>query len=150
MSSGMNKVILIGNLGQDVELRTTTSGMSVADLRLATSERRKQGEEWVDHTEWHTVTVFGKTAENCAKFLVKGRQVAVEGRLQTDKWQDKTGADRWTTKVVANDVTFLGGGDGAGKAAGGTSSGVKTKQSTAQRSEAAGEEPFVQDDDIPF
>ena len=110
----VNKVILVGNLGQRPELRTTGSGLSVSSLRIATSDRRKgQDGQWTDLTEWHTVVVFGNQAENCAKFLDKGRQVYVEGRLQTRKWQDKEGKDRWSTEVVANTVKFLNSRGGA-------------------------------------
>ena len=106
----VNKVILVGNLGRDPEVRTTQGGMTIASLNIATTERRKKGETWEDHTEWHKVSVFGRTADNAAKFLKKGRQVYVEGRLQTRKWQDKYGQDRYSTEVVADDVKFLGGG----------------------------------------
>ncbi len=111
----INKVILIGNLGNAPELRYTAGQMPVCTLRIATGERRKdQSGNWVDHTEWHSVVVFGKTAENCNQYLAKGRQVYIEGRLQTRKWQDKEGKDRYSTEVVANTVQFLGGGKGAG------------------------------------
>ena len=113
MSSGVNKVILIGNLGQDPEVRRTSSGASVCTLRLATAERRKDASgQWLDHTEWHSVVTFGTVAENCGRFLKKGRQVFIEGRLQTRKWQDKEGKDRYTTEVIAMNVQFLGGGRG--------------------------------------
>jgi single-strand DNA-binding protein len=108
----VNKAILIGNLGQDPEMRTTSSGLAIANLRLATSDRRKDRDgNWQDHTEWHTVTVFGKTAENVAKFCRKGKQLYVEGRIQTRKWEDKDGRDRWSTEIVADNVKFLGGRD---------------------------------------
>ena len=106
----VNKVILIGNLGQKPELRSTNGGLSVTKLRIATTDRRKGNDgQWADSTEWHSVVVFGGQAENCSKFLDKGRQVYIEGRLQTRKWQDRDGNDRWTTEVVANSVKFLGG-----------------------------------------
>ncbi len=111
----VNKVILVGNLGRDPEVRTTQGGMTIASLNIATTERRKKGETWEDHTEWHKVSLFGRTADNAAKFLKKGRQVYVEGRLQTRKWQDKDGADRYSTEVVADDVRFLGGGKDEGQ-----------------------------------
>ena len=108
----VNKAILIGNLGQDPEMRTTSSGLAIANLRLATSDRRKDRDgNWQDHTEWHTVTVFGKAAENVAKFCRKGKQLYVEGRIQTRKWEDKDGRDRWSTEIVADNVKFLGGRD---------------------------------------
>ena len=104
----VNKVILIGNLGQKPEVRTSGGGLSISKLRIATSDRRKGSDgQWNDMTEWHSVVVFGSQAENCAKFLDKGRQVYVEGRLQTNKWQDKEGKDRWTTEIIANQVKFL-------------------------------------------
>ena len=129
----VNKAILIGNLGADPEIRQANSGTSVGNLRIATSERVKRGEEWVEETEWHRVTVFGRTAENCGKFLSKGRRVYVEGRIQTRKWTDKEGQDRYTTEIIARDVKFLGGQSEGG---GGRSQG--DGGATAQ------------DDDIPF
>ena len=103
----VNKVILVGNLGRDPEVRETKSGSNVANLRVATTHRSKVGDEWQEQTEWHTVTVFGRQAELCGRYLEKGRQVYVEGRVQTRKWQDKEGNDRYSTEVVANDVKFL-------------------------------------------
>ena len=103
----VNKVILVGNLGRDPEVRETKSGSNVANLRVATTHRSKVGDEWQEQTEWHTVTVFGRQAELCGRYLENGRQVYVEGRVQTRKWQDKEGNDRYSTEVVANDVKFL-------------------------------------------
>ena len=112
----INKVILVGNLGVKPELKSTNSGMSVSSMRLATSDRKKDSAtgEWVDVTEWHTVTVFGTQADNCCKYLDKGRQIYVEGRLQTRKWQDKEGRDRWSTEVIASNggIKFLGSKNG--------------------------------------
>ncbi len=123
----VNKVILVGNLGRDPEIRTTTTGNSVATLNIATTERRKDREgNWTDHTEWHRVSAFGKTAENAGRFLKKGRQVYVEGRLSTRKYQDKEGKDRWSTEVVCDVLRFLGGrdgGEGGGGGGGGYSGG---------------------------
>ena len=115
----VNRAILVGNLGADPEVRTAASGTVVANLRIATTERVKRGEEWVDQTEWHRVTVFGRQAESVGKFLTKGRQVYIEGRIQTRKWQDKDGNDRWSTEIVARDVRFLGGRDDGGSGGGG-------------------------------
>ncbi len=122
----VNKVILVGNLGRDPEVRQTSTGTPVANLRIATSERRKDREgNWSDHTEWHSVVCFGRTAENVGRFLSKGRQIFVEGRLQTRKWTDKDGRDRWSTEVVADVIRFLGsrrdgdGGGGGGYSGGG-------------------------------
>jgi len=106
----MNKVILIGNLGANPEMRFTQGGQAVANLRIATSER------WTDRngqkqetTEWHRVVVFGKQAEIAGQYLTKGRQVCIEGRLQTRQWQDQQGQKRFTTEVVATRVEFIGG-----------------------------------------
>lgn len=108
----VNKVILVGNLGADPESRQTSSGSTVTNLRIATNERRKNAAgEWSDHTEWHRVTVFGRTAENAARYLSKGRSVYVEGRLRTSKWTDKDGRDRYTTEVTSDVLHFLGGQD---------------------------------------
>lgn len=117
----INKAILVGNLGADPEIRTSNSGVAVGNLRLATTTRVKRGDQWEDETEWHRVTVFGRTAENCGRFLEKGRQVYVEGRIQTRKWQDKDGKDRWSTEIVADVVKFIGGRGGA--SSGGSGSG---------------------------
>lgn len=105
----VNKVILIGNLGVAPELRHTQNGTPVASLRLATSRRRKdqQTGEWIDETEWHRVTVWGKSAEFCNNYLTKGSRVYVEGRLQTRKWQDQNGLDRYTTEVVSENLQNL-------------------------------------------
>ncbi|HET8541862.1 MAG TPA: single-stranded DNA-binding protein [Anaeromyxobacter sp.] len=114
----VNKVILVGNLGKDPEVRFTSGGQAVANLRIATSRSwtDKQSGQRKEETEWHDVEVWGKQAEQCGEYLAKGRQVYVEGRLKTDKWQDKqSGQERSKVKVVADTVRFLGGrGAGAG------------------------------------
>ena len=111
----INKVTLLGNLGQDPEIRTTASGMAVGTLSVATTHRAKnKAGEWESQTEWHRVTVFGKTAENVQRFCKKGKQLYIEGRLQTRSWEDKDGNKRWSTEVVANEVKFLGSNDGGG------------------------------------
>lgn len=108
----INKVILVGNLGQDPETRHTNGGNSVTTLRLATTEKYKDRDGAMHRTEWHTVIVWGKQGEACGKHLTKGRQVYVEGRLTTRKWQDKEGKDRYTTEVIGDNVRFLGGSPG--------------------------------------
>lgn len=115
MARGVNKVIIVGNLGKDPEVRYTQGGQAVADFTVATTEAwtDKAGAQQ-EKTEWHRIVVWGKNAENCGKYLSKGRQVYIEGRLQTREWQDKEGQKRYTTEVVANDVMFLGGGQGGG------------------------------------
>ena len=106
---GVNKVILVGRLGKDPELRYTSSQVPVVSFSLATGERRKdQSGNWVEHTEWHNITAFNKTAEVCSNYLKKGREVYIEGRIQTRKWQDKEGKDRYTTEIIASTVQFLG------------------------------------------
>jgi single-strand DNA-binding protein len=125
MAGGVNKVILIGNLGADPEVRFTPGGQAVANFRIATSESwtDKQGQKQ-ERTEWHRIVVWGKLAELCGEYLAKGRQCYVEGKLQTREWTDKEGKKNYTTEVVANQVTFLGGRDGAGKGAGGGAAGA--------------------------
>jgi single-strand DNA-binding protein len=118
----VNKVILVGNLGKDPEVRYTSGGQAVANLRIATSRSwtDKQSGQRKEETEWHDVEVWGKQAEQCGEYLAKGRQVYVEGRLKTDKWQDKqSGQERSKVKVVADAVRFLGGRGAGGGGAGG-------------------------------
>jgi single-strand DNA-binding protein len=113
--ASVNKVILIGNLGQDPEKRFTGSGAAVTTFNIATTERwnDNQGQKQ-ERTEWHRIVVWGKQAENCAQYLSKGRPVYIEGRLQTRQWDDKDGNKRYTTEVVAQRVQFLGSGQGRG------------------------------------
>jgi len=111
--SSVCKVIIIGHLGKDPELKYTQSGEPVCNFSVATSEKWKDKNDQVqEKTEWHKIVVWGKTAENCDKYLSKGRQCYVEGKLQTRKWTDKEGVDRYTTEIVAHTVVFLGGGQG--------------------------------------
>lgn len=121
MARGVNKVILIGNLGKDPEIRYTQSGTAVGSFSLATTERQKKNDEWIDHTEWHNIVVWGKLAENAEKFLKKGSTVYIEGRLQTRKWQDKDGRDRYTTEIVCQNMQFLNGGRDNKRSDGGSS-----------------------------
>jgi single-strand DNA-binding protein len=116
--AGVNKVILVGNLGADPEVRFTPSGQAVANFRIATSENwtDKNGQKQ-ERTEWHRIVVWGKLGELCGEYLAKGRQCYVEGRLQTREWTDKEGKKNYTTEVVASNVTFLGGRDSAGAGA---------------------------------
>lgn len=158
---GVNKVILLGNLGKDPELRFTNQQLAVCTFSLATGERKKDSSgNWVDHTEWHNIIVFGKTAENCANFLKKGRQAFIEGRIQTRKWQDKEGRDRYTTEIIASTVQFIGGKN-AGASGGYTveqtqpesSSNMLSSLPSADAISASGggaDEVSFDDDDIPF
>lgn len=118
--ASVNKAIILGNLGKDPELRHTQGGKAVCTLRVATNEVwTDQAGERKERTEWHTIVVWGRQAENCNQYLKKGRSVYVEGRLTTRKWQDKEGHDRYSTEVVADRVQFVGGGKGEGAGGGG-------------------------------
>jgi single-strand DNA-binding protein len=149
MARGINKVILVGNLGQDPETRYMPSGKAVTNLRLATSDswKDKQSGEQREQTEWHSVVMFDRLAEIAAEYLRKGSQIYVEGRLRTRKWQDKEGKDRYTTEIVANEMQMLGsrGGERAGAEPRGEPRSAPAQERAAQPA-AAGE--F--DDDIPF
>jgi single-strand DNA-binding protein len=121
MARGINKVILVGNLGADPEVRYTGGGTAIASLRIATSEQwtDKQSGQKQERTEWHRVKLFGRLAEIAGEYLKKGRQVYVEGSLRTDKYTDKDGIERYSTDIIANDLQMLGGGSGEGGGMGG-------------------------------
>jgi single-strand DNA-binding protein len=155
----VNKVILVGNLGADPELKYTPSNRPVCNLSIATNEVFKdKGGQRQERTEWHRVTVWGEQAENCSKYLAKGRMVYIEGRLQTRSWDDKTdGKKRYSTEIVADRVTFLGtggaeGGGGARRAGGGGGRGWgEESQAPSSAAEPEGHGgPPPGDDDIPF
>jgi single-strand DNA-binding protein len=113
-ATNINRVVLTGNLTRDPELRSTNSGMSVCSLRIATNTRQKDPSgEWTDRAHYFSVTVFGAQGENCARFLSKGRPVAIDGRLQWREWQDQNGNKRESIEIVAESVQFLGGRDDA-------------------------------------
>jgi len=137
----MNKAIIIGNLGRDAELRYTTSGAAVATLNVATTEtwKDKDSGEKKEKTEWHRVVVWGKQAEALAGYLTKGKQIAVEGSIQTRKWDDKDGNTRYTTEIKSHHITLLGGGGGR----------RDESETTDAGSGAPPMEPIT-DDDIPF
>lgn len=111
MSRGINKAIVVGNLGQDPETRYMPSGVAVTNISVATSESWKDKEtgEQKDRTEWHKVSAFGRLAEIMSEYLRKGSQVYIEGKIRTRKWQDKDGNDRWTTEIIADEMQMLGG-----------------------------------------
>jgi single-strand DNA-binding protein len=143
--ASLNKVMLIGNLGKDPEIRHTASGTAVATFSIATSERfkNKQTNEWEKKTEWHNIVLWDKQATLAGQYLTKGSTVYIEGRLQTRKWQDKSGNDRYTTEVVGSSLEFLSSkGDGSRTGNGDSSFGSSGS--------ANNEEPPFQDDDIPF
>lgn len=176
MARGVNKVILVGNLGADPETRYTASGAAITTISVATSEswRDKQTGENQERTEWHRVKFFGRLAEIAGEYLRKGRQVYIEGSLRTDKWQDQSGQDRYTTEIIANEMQMLGGrGDEApARSAQGSEQGgfrenapgpsrQGAAQPSSQSASRSGSQPASQsavfqgednftDDDIPF
>lgn len=145
MARGINKVILVGNLGADPETRYTAAGMAICNLRLATTESRtdKTSGEKTEHTEWHRVVLFGKLGEIANEYLKKGRQVYIEGSIRTNKYTDKAGVEKYSTEIIANDMQMLGGNDGA-----------RNESRPAQRQEAepapAPVDNGFTDDEIPF
>lgn len=151
MARGINKVILIGNLGADPDVRYTANGAAVSNINLATTEtwRDKESGEQQEKTEWHRVVFFGRLAEIVAEYLKKGSQVYVEGRLQTRKWQDKEGNDKYTTEIVANEMQMLGGRPGGGGGGSNYSQG-SSRSGSADKSETREAEGDFVDDDIPF
>jgi len=155
MARGVNRVTLIGNLGADPEVRYTANGSAVANVRLATAEswRDRETGDQQERTEWHRVVFFSRLAEIVGEYLKKGSQVYIEGRLQTRKWQDRDGNDRYTTEIVANEMQMLGGrsdgrGEDDGRRAGNFDPSSDTEQSTAKDSPKPPVDDF--DDDIPF
>lgn len=148
MARGVNKVILIGNLGQDPDTKYMPSGSAVTNMRIATTESFKDREtgQQQERTEWHNVAMFGRLAEVAGEYLRKGSQVYIEGRLRTRKWQDKQGQDRYTTEIIADQMQMLGGRGGAVNA--------PAEGTAAERPTGKGRAPAMQetelDDDIPF
>ncbi len=161
MARGINKVILVGNLGADPETRYTASGAAITNIRLATSEswRDKQTGENQERTEWHRIVFFNRLAEIAGEYLRKGSQVYVEGKLQTRKWQDQSGQDRYTTEVVGNEMQMLGArsGEGSARPASGGFRDTQPAQASQGSAKPAAAEPAAAtaddnftDDDIPF
>ena len=155
MARGINKVILVGNLGADPETRYMPSGSAVTNLSVATSEswKDKQTGEQNERTEWHKVVMFDRLAEVAAEYLRKGSQVYIEGKLQTRKWQDRDGNDRWTTEIRASEMQMLGGrGGGGGGSFGGGQQGGGQQGGGQQGGGSAPPQPGPDDfdDDIPF
>lgn len=161
MANGLNKMQLIGNLGRDPEIRYGQNGNAIGKLNVAIGERKKSGDEWIDHTEWVRVTCFGKTAENVGQYLAKGSKVYIEGRMQTTKYTDKEGVEKWSTDVVAHNVIFLdkpgdNGGNNGGNNGGGSQNnagqgrgGANNKGTNAAR-DGGGQNDGFFDDDLPF
>jgi single-strand DNA-binding protein len=151
MARGINKVILVGNLGKDPETRYMPSGSAVTNLRIATTEswKDKTTGEQTERTEWHAVAMFGRLAEIAAEYLRKGSQVYIEGKLRTRKWQDKTsGQDRYTTEIIADEMQMLGSKGGGGAGAGATAPARQSAVADADSGPPSGGGEF--DDDIPF
>ncbi len=146
MARGVNKVILVGNLGADPETRYMPSGSAVTNIRIATSESWKDKTSG-ERTEWHNIVFFGRLAEIAAEYLRKGSQVYVEGSLRTRKWEGKDGVERYTTETVASEMQMLGGRSGGGSAPAGAPSDQSRRSSPAPASSAP---PDDFDDDIPF
>ena len=138
--AGLNKAILIGNLGRDPEVRYTPNGLAVANFSIATSETWTRDGEKETRTEWHRIVAFGKLGEICGEYLSKGKQVYIEGRIQTREWTDRDGNKRYTTEIVASNMLMLGARDMAGRA----------PASTPEASPDFPSFPNDQDDDIPF
>ena len=143
--AGVNKAIVVGNLGNDPEIRYAANGSAIASISVATSERwkDKNSGEQQERTEWHRIKLFGRQAELAGEYLKKGSQVYIEGRIQTSKYQDKDWNDRWSTEIVAREMTFLGGRGGSG---GGDSQSASSASPPQRDSGPSGD--F--DDDIPF
>jgi single-strand DNA-binding protein len=149
MAANINRVVLVGNLTRDPELRHTPGGTPVCSLRIAVNSRRKdESGQWVDKPNYFSISVFGNQAESCTQYLSKGRPVAVDGRLEWREWQAQDGAKRESVEVVADSVQFLGSrGDGAG---GGDAGGGNQFVPAGAGSESSADFPAAADDDIPF
>ena len=147
MAGSVNKVILVGRLGQDPEVRFTQGGTAVANLRIATDETWKdQSGEKQQRTEWHTVVAWRRLAEICGQYLSKGRLVYIEGKLQTRNWQDREGNKRYSTEIQADNMVMLGGG----RSEEGQAAPEAQPAAAAQPAPAAGSDSGTSDDDIPF
>jgi len=156
MTNGINKVFLLGNLGQDPDVRYTTGGNPVANMSLATGEgyKDKESGQWQERTEWHRIVLFGRMAEIADQYLKKGSRVHIEGKLQTRKWQDRDGNDRFTTEVVANNMIMLGEKEGQGSgyanSRGETDTGRRDGRTQQQQYPHQKQQEEFIDSDIPF
>ena len=133
MARGVNKVILVGRLGADPEIRYTQTGTAVANFRIATNNRVKRGDEWVDEPEWHRIVVWDKLAERCNQYLRKGMLVYIEGQLRTRSWEDQDGNRRWTTEIHAREMQML-----------------EPKSASSDTGESELEPPPIDEEDVPF
>ena len=152
MARGINKVILVGTLGADPDTRYTPSNAAVTNLSLATNEswKDKQSGEQKEKTEWHRIVMFNRLAEIASEYLRKGSQIYIEGKIQTRKWEDKEGKDRWTTEIVANEMQMLGGRSSGGNPGGASGSEFSSSGSSAPAPAPSSDASDDFDDDIPF
>ena len=159
MAKGVNKVMLLGNVGKDPEIRTTAGGMTVASFSLATADRQKDAQgNWTDKTEWHNLVAFQRTAEVIRDYVKKGSQIFVEGKIQTRSWDDKTsGEKKYRTEILINELSLLGGGAGGGRGEGGGSTGGYSNSRSSSSSSSGPSAPAndyadqgITDEDIPF
>jgi single-strand DNA-binding protein len=159
MAKGVNKVLLLGNLGKDPEIRTTPNGMTVATFSLATAERAKDSTgNWVDKTEWHNLVAFQRTAEIIRDYVKKGSQVFIEGKLQTRSWDDKeSGQKKYRTEILVNELTLLGGSGGGARSEASSSGSYGGSKSSSSSSSSYAQAPAndyadqqITDEDIPF
>lgn len=159
MARGINKVILVGNLGDDPEVKYTQSNMAITTIRLATTSVRKDRDgNTQERTEWHRVKLFGRLGEIAGEYLKKGRQVYIEGSIRYDKFTGQDGQDRYVTEIIADEMQMLGGGEGRGGGMAGEGGGSRAPRASAPRREAVAPAPAAAppagddwgDDDIPF
>ena len=156
MAKGMTRLSIIGNLGHDPEVRYSQSGTAISHLRVGVTERRREGDNWTDHTQWITVVCFGKTAERAGEYLKKGRQIYAEGRFQSSTWEDREGKTRFSPELVASQLVFLGSTKDAGSE---TSMQGEHSQTDAPTNESATSAQtnnpstgggFIEEEDVPF
>ena len=153
---GVNRVILVGRLGQDPEVKMTSDQRQIVNFSLATGERRKDANgNWTEHTEWHRIVCFGKLAEIVSQYLKKGREVYIEGRIRTNKWQDKDGNARYTTEIIADKLEFVGGkaeGSSSNYDSGASAQDIGNIMSSLKSADSVSAPQSVpfEDDDIPF
>jgi single-strand DNA-binding protein len=152
MAKGVNKVLLLGNVGKDPEIRSTPGGMTVATFSLATADRAKDAQgNWADKTEWHNIVCFQRTAEVVRDYVKKGTQLYIEGKIQTRSWDDKeSGQKKYRTEILVNELTLLGGGPGRGEGASSGGYSRSSSPSSAPASQPDYADTGITDEDIPF
>jgi single-strand DNA-binding protein len=151
MAKGVNKVFLLGNVGKDPEIRSTAGGMTVASFTLATADRKKEGANWVDSTEWHNIVCFQRTAEIVRDYVKKGSQILVEGKITNRSWDDKeSGQKRYKTEILVNELTLLGGKGGSSEGGSYAKSNTASYGGSTPASQPDYADTGITDDDIPF